>query len=151
MEHRSTPMPEGSPPPARVHATGIRLVAFIGLVLAAAFGLASRQPPLVGWPVVGAYGGDAAWAMAAYAGWRIVRPASSIATIAGLALLTAFSVEFSQLLRVEWLDSMRSTRLGALLLGRGFLWSDLLAYAIGTGIASSIDTALRQAATHRAR
>ena len=101
--------------------------------------------------MIGAYGGDAAWAMAAYAGWRALRPASSIASIAGLALLTAFTVEASQLLRVEWLDSIRSTRLGALLLGRGFLWSDLLAYVIGTGLASSVDTALRRAVTHRAR
>jgi hypothetical protein len=118
--------------------------ALIGMMLAAIFGLASRQQPLLGWPVIGPYGGDAAWAMAAYAGWRFLRPAADVSMIAGLALLTAFSVEISHLVRVEWLDAIRSTRLGTLLLGRGFLWSDLLVYSVGTALAAGIDAAGRR-------
>ena len=125
---------------------GIRVLALIGLLLAATFGLASRQPPLVGWPVIGTYGGDAAWAMAAYAGWRLLRPADALLVTAGLALLTAFTVEIAQLVRVDWLDTIRSTRLGALLLGRGFLWSDLVAYAVGTVLATGLDAATRRLA-----
>ena len=71
--------------------------------------------------------------MAAYAGWRLLRPTDALLATAGLALLTAFTVEISQLIRGDWLDTIRSTRLGMLLLGRGFLWSDLVAYAGGTG------------------
>ena len=137
-------MPEQPVPDAQGPETGIRVLALVGLLLAATFGLASRQPPLLGWPVIGAYGGDAAWAMAAYAGWRLLRPTDAIRVVTVLALLTAFTVEFSQLVRVEWLDAIRSTRLGALLLGRGFLWSDLLAYTVGTGVAMTLDAVTRR-------
>ena len=139
-------MPERPLNVFRRSTTGIRVIALIGLLLAATFGLASRQPPLVGWPVIGTYGGDAAWAMAAYAGWRLLRPTDALLVTAGLALLTAFTVEISQLVRVDWLDTIRSTRLGALLLGRGFLWSDLVAYAGGTVLATGLDAATRRLA-----
>ncbi|MCP4495449.1 MAG: DUF2809 domain-containing protein [Phycisphaeraceae bacterium] len=139
-------MPERPLNVPRRSTTGIRVIALIGLLLAATFGLASRQPPLVGWPVIGAYGGDAAWAMAAYAGWRLLRPTDALLVTAGLALLTAFSVEIAQLVRVDWLDTIRSTRLGALLLGRGFLWSDFVAYAGGTVLATELDAATRRLA-----
>jgi hypothetical protein len=84
------------------------------------------------WPVIGAYGGDAAWAMAAYAGWRMLLPSVDRLWIAGLAFGLATMAEISQLADWEWLNSIRDQRLGALLLGRGFLWSDLAAYAVGT-------------------
>jgi hypothetical protein len=109
-----------------------RLWAAGGMLLAAAFGLASRSAPMADWPVIGAYGGDAAWAMAAYAGWRMLLPSVDRLWIAGLAFGLATMVEISQLADWEWLNSIRDQRLGALLLGRGFLWSDLAAYAVGT-------------------
>ena len=88
--------------------------------------------------------------MADYAGWRLLRPIDPLLATAGLALLTAFTVEISQLVRVDWLDTIRSTRLGPLLLGRGFLWSDLVAYAGGTVTATGIDAAARRLAGPRA-
>jgi hypothetical protein len=109
-----------------------RLWAVAGMLLAAAFGLASRSAPMADWPIIGTYGGDAAWAMAAYAGWRMLLPSVDRLWIAGLAFGLATMVEISQLANWEWLNSIRDRRLGALLLGRGFLWSDLAAYAVGT-------------------
>jgi hypothetical protein len=35
------------------------------------------------------------------------------------------------LYHANWIDTIRKTTLGGLILGYGFLWSDLLAYAIG--------------------
>ncbi|MCA9130161.1 MAG: DUF2809 domain-containing protein, partial [Planctomycetales bacterium] len=43
----------------------------------------------------------------------------------------AFLVEFSQLYHASWIDSIRRTTLGGLVLGFGFLWSDLVCYGIG--------------------
>ena len=120
------------------------------MMLAVIFGLASRQQPLLGWPVIGPYGGDAAWAMAAYAGSRLIYPARSIMMITVLSLATAFSVELSQLIRLEWLNEIRSTRIGALLLGRGFPWSDLPAYAVGTAVATMVDAIVRHRSWQRA-
>ena len=47
--------------------------------------------------------------------------------------------EFSQLYRAPWIDAVRATRLGALVLGQGFLWSDLWCYAAGVTLAAGID------------
>ena len=84
------------------------------------------------WPIIGTYGGDAAWAMAAYAGWRFLLPSLNHLWIAALTFGLATMVEISQLADWAWLNSIRDQQLGALLLGRGFLWSDLVAYAVGT-------------------
>lgn len=48
-----------------------------------------------------------------------------------LALSISFLVEFSQLLTWNWLVVVRSTNLGHLLLGQGFLVQDLVAYSLG--------------------
>ena len=40
----------------------------------------------------------------------------------------------SQLYHAEWIDNIRATTLGGLVLGYGFLWSDLVAYTIGVGV-----------------
>lgn len=44
-------------------------------------------------------------------------------------------IELSQLIQTPWLNSIRATKLGALVLGNGFLWIDILAYAIGVLLA----------------
>lgn len=50
----------------------------------------------------------------------------------GLISLTfCFVVELSQLYQANWINIIRRTTLGGLILGRGFLWTDLLAYTIG--------------------
>jgi Protein of unknown function (DUF2809) len=43
--------------------------------------------------------------------------------------------EVSQLWHTPWLDAIRHTTVGRLMLGLGFLWSDLVCYAVGTIIA----------------
>jgi hypothetical protein len=64
--------------------------------------------------------------------------------LAGAALAISFAVEVSQLHHVPWLDALRSTRLGALALGQGFLRSDLLCYTVGVSGAAFSDWALRR-------
>jgi hypothetical protein len=43
-------------------------------------------------------------------------------------------VEFSQLHDAPWIDAMRATIPGKLILGNTFHWPDLLAYALGTAL-----------------
>jgi hypothetical protein len=43
-------------------------------------------------------------------------------------------VELSQLYHAPWIDSIRQTTLGGLILGFGFLWTDLACYAFGVGL-----------------
>lgn len=99
------------------------------IILLVALGLLSRKLPILP-PCVG----DALWAMVMYCCWRIllIRKAAVLSAI--IALSASFLIELSQLLRWQWLVDLRATTLGHLLLGQGFLWSDLLAYTVGIGI-----------------
>lgn len=49
--------------------------------------------------------------------------------------LTAFTIccliECSQLYQAEWIILVRETKMGSLILGHGFLWSDIFAYLGG--------------------
>jgi hypothetical protein len=56
----------------------------------------------------------------------------------GFALL----IELSQLYQADWIVAVRANRLAALVLGHGFLWSDLCCYAVGVTGAAAADAAL---------
>ena len=51
-----------------------------------------------------------------------------------LAMAFSVAVELSQLYHAPWIDSIRHTTLGGLILGFGFVWSDLVCYALGVGL-----------------
>ena len=48
-----------------------------------------------------------------------------------LAIISCFLIELSQLYQADWINAIRATRLGGLLLGFGFLWSDMASYLMG--------------------
>ena len=100
--------------------------AVIALIALIALGLLSRR--INGIPDAC---GDALWAMMVFCCWRFVLVSRPLKTVAVVALITSFLVEFSQILFFDWLVRLRSTFLGHMLLGQGFLWIDLLAYTIG--------------------
>jgi hypothetical protein len=47
---------------------------------------------------------------------------------------TSVLVETSRLYKAPWIDSIRRTTLGGLVLGFDFVWSDLACYAAGIGL-----------------
>lgn len=58
----------------------------------------------------------------------------------GLAAYTfCCLIELSQLYQADWIVLLRETKMGSLILGHDFLWSDLLAYAVGTLIGITIE------------
>lgn len=58
-------------------------------------------------------------------------PHKNIKARAVAALLICYCIEVLQLYQAEWITAVRHTILGKLVLGSGFLWSDILAYTIG--------------------
>lgn len=76
--------------------------------------------------------GDMLWTMMVFCCWRILLMRSRLERVAVVTLAFSFLVEFQQLIRWDWLVSLRSTTLGHLVLGQGFLWLDLVAYVLGT-------------------
>jgi hypothetical protein len=115
------------------------------IALAAALGIASRYYAHA-WPgFIAAYAGDTLWAMAGFAGIGLVLPRASTRTVAQLAMILSIAVELSQLYHAPWIDSIRQTTLGGLILGFGFLWSDLACYAAGIGLGVILDRSVLSA------
>lgn len=75
--------------------------------------------------------GDALWAMMMAWWLGALVPMRPVRTRAMLALGICFAVEASQLLRAPWLDALRRTLPGHLVLGSGFDPRDLVAYTLG--------------------
>lgn len=122
------------------------------LLLTVALGLASRRVPAVLPDFVARYAGDTLWAAMVFWVAAITLPRARTAPLVAGALGFSVAVELSQLYHAPWIDAVRTTRLGALALGHGFLWSDLACYAAGVGIAALIDLALaRRGSARRAR
>lgn len=88
------------------------------------------------------------YAVMIYFGCCFIFPKIRPEKIAIVALAICFFIEISQLYQPEWLTTIRKTKLGHYALGEGFLWSDLLAYAIGIATAGFLDLfLLRKAAS----
>lgn len=122
--------------------TGRRRLFSAALVPAiVAAGLLSRRSEWVH-AAFGKYPGDALWTAMIYCLIAALGPGLSRVSVAGVALLVSFAVEFSQLLRHPWLDSVRGTALGHLVLGSTFDAPDLAAYAVGALAASGADSLL---------
>jgi hypothetical protein len=110
-----------------------RFLYFILIVITIALGLASRHISTNTNSWVKLYLGDAIWALMVFWGMGFVFARKSTLWIAIAALIFSFSIEISQLYHAEWIDFLRSTTIGGLVLGFGFLWSDLLCYSVGIG------------------
>ena len=104
----------------------VRIGYLIGLALIIVSGLLSRK---VDWLLEET--GDALWAIMVYCLLRVIFPTTRLLNIALGSLAVSYCVEFSQLIRWPWLVEFRSTTIGHLMLGQGFLWSDIVAYTIG--------------------
>lgn len=126
-----------------------RLLYFIAILVVIVAGLASRRYPWLFPEYMGKYPGDALWALMVFLGWGIVFPAISTRRLAVYALATSFVDEFSQLYHAPWIDSIRSTFLGHIILGSGFMWFDFAAYAIGILIGVLGESMLRSGILRR--
>lgn len=114
-----------------------RLLYTFLLPLIVAAGLLSRQ-----FPSVPAETGDALWAWMIFGLVVWLVPSRPTTFVAGISLLICYLVEFSQLYRADWIDQLRRSLPGRLILGQGFLWQDLVAYAVGVAAAVAADRLL---------
>lgn len=107
--------------------------------LTVAVGLATRRYPQAFPAFIATYAGDALWAALVFwllaLRWR--RRGTTLLAVSAVTI--ACAVEFSQLYHAPWIDSLRRTSLGALVLGRGFLPSDFACYAAGVTAAAALD------------
>lgn len=141
-------MPASGAPEASSHAVRVfrhpsrsRLVCAALVLLTVALGLGSRHFGSELPRFLAAYVGDALWAAMVF--WLAAGTLPRVPTsrLAAGTFAFAVAVEVSQLYQAPWVGAIRATRLGALVLGHGFLWSDLACYAAGVAIAALLDRA----------
>jgi hypothetical protein len=104
-----------------------------------ALGLASRRFRSALPAFAGAYAGDVLWAAMVYLLIAAVWNRAPIRHVAAAAAIFSLAIELGQLYHAPWIDAVRDTRLGGLVLGFGFLWSDLVCYAAGIALAFALD------------
>jgi glycopeptide antibiotics resistance protein len=75
-------------------------------------------------------------------GWMF--PTMSARKVAAISILLCFGIEILQIYQADWIENIRAYRLGGLILGHGFLWSDLLCYLIGGGLGWMVEQMIQK-------
>jgi hypothetical protein len=101
------------------------------IVIVMILGLASRSFGELLPARLAAYSGDVLWGLMVFLIVGFLLPKQEILNSALTAIAFSTLIEFTQLYHAPWIDAIRSNRLGGLLLGYGFLWSDIACYAFG--------------------
>ena len=116
------------------HESGRRpWIALVALVVISA-GLGSRSASAALPEFLSSYTGDTLWASLVFLLLALAMPGRRAPGLAAIAISIAFAVEFLQLYQAPWLNAIRDTLPGRLVLGQGFLFSDLLCYTLGIAL-----------------
>lgn len=115
-----------------------RIVYLLYVVIVMGLGLSSRKYAGHLPEYINTYLGDALWAVMIYLFVALLKERKP-SQIALVSLLFCYLIEISQLYHAPWIDAIRNTRLGGLVLGFGFLWTDIIAYTMGIGVMLAIE------------
>lgn len=126
-----------------------RILYFVITSLVMIMGLLSRKFMFIFPKNIAPFIGDMFWAMMVYFGFRFLLPKLALLKSFNIALIFSFAIEISQLYQSDWINTIRKTTIGGLVLGHGFLWMDLISYTIGIIIAVIIDKALSHAKSNK--
>lgn len=121
-----------------------RLLYVMFTIVVIILGLSSRKFAFALPDLLNDYLGDALWALMIFVGFGFLFPKIETKKLVFISLIFCYGIEISQLYHAEWIDSIRATTLGGLVLGYGFLWSDLVAYTIGVGVGMLGEFVLRK-------
>lgn len=111
-----------------------RLFYLLIIVFVISLGLLSRKLSPSFPKIINMFLGDGLWALMVFFIIRMIFIKWTTKKVALSGLLFCYCIELSQLYHAPWIDSIRRTTLGGLILGYEFLWSDLMAYLIGIGV-----------------
>ncbi len=95
-------------------------------------------------PALSNHGGDALWALMVFLGFGFMFPRNPTWPNATLALDFSWAVELSQIYHAPWIDWLRATIPGRLVLGTTFNAIDLAAYAAGIAIGAGCEMIWRR-------
>jgi hypothetical protein len=118
-----------------------RIVYALAVAVTIAAGLGSRAVDLPWWLAKNA--GDALYATMVFFALGCAWPAMTTRRAAAIALAFSCAIEASQAYHAPWLDAVRATLPGRLVLGQGFHAFDLVCYAIGVALGVALELAYR--------
>lgn len=116
-----------------------RIPYLVLVILTMVLGLLSRADFITLPTFLANYAGDTIWAMMVFWGVRFLLPKQPIIVSVLLALGFAYLIELSQLYHAAWIDGIRNTKIGGLILGFGFKFSDLVCYFVGIALGALIN------------
>jgi hypothetical protein len=116
-----------------------RLLYGFMIIIVIILGLYSRKIDNIIPEVLNIYLGDTLWALMVFVTCGYIFKSLKTKKVGLIGIAFCYLIELSQLYHSNWIDTIRQTTLGGLVLGYGFLWSDLLAYTIGIGIGVIIE------------
>ena len=116
----------------------VRLIHVALIAVTIPLGLASRVKPIPMPDVVRRYGGDVLSAVCIYFGVRLVlHHCPRWMALAG-GFVVCVLIELQQLYRGFWLVQLRDDTPLGILLGHGFLWSDIGCYGFGSVVGAAL-------------
>jgi Protein of unknown function (DUF2809) len=121
-----------------------RFISFFLLIIVMCSGLMTRKIPDIFPEIVNTYLGDALWALMVFVLLGLLFKDWSTKKIGIAGLSFCYLIEISQFYHAGWIDAIRSTTLGGLVLGFGFLWSDIVAYTIGISFGIVMEWGIRK-------
>ena len=126
-----------------------RLGYFVAGCVVVALGLSSRRYGDLLPEFLARYAGDTLYATMIFVGFGFLFPRWRSFRVAVVSLIFCYAIEVSQLYHAPWIDAIRDTRVGGLVLGYGFLWSDLLCYTLGVILGFALELAVRKTLARR--
>ncbi|WP_312096034.1 DUF2809 domain-containing protein [Niallia sp.] len=111
----------------------------VTVLLMIVLGLSSRKYGDFIPALIANHAGDVIWAMMVYFGFRVLFIRKRVLFAGICSLLFSFGIEFSQLYQANWINELRHTTIGALILGKGFIPVDLVRYVSGISLAYFLD------------
>jgi len=102
---------------------------FLLICLTIILGLLSRKalPP----SFIDPYFGDFLYALMFFFIIGFLFPKMKTLNVAIISIAICYFIEGLQLYQADWINQLRSYKLGGLILGYEFLWSDILSYTFG--------------------
>jgi glycopeptide antibiotics resistance protein len=117
-----------------------RIVYFILYLLIIPIGYSTRKMAHLYHPFIAEHGGDALWAAMFVFLFRSIWPSTKLWKVMLYSYLLCIAIEVSELYHAPWIDDIRRTFLGKMILGWGFLWGDFVRYLCGVLFAWFIAT-----------
>ncbi|MCT4565123.1 MAG: DUF2809 domain-containing protein [Maledivibacter sp.] len=120
-----------------------RVAYFIYTIVVIILGLSSRHFSNTLPKFLAVYSGDILWGLMIFLLLGFIFKKKSSINIAVIGAVISISIEISQLYHSPWIDGIRKTTIGGLVLGYGFLWSDIVCYIVGIAIGFIFEIFLR--------